>query len=93
MLKLFDCSNEADELRAKAVLESEKKEKIEEKLNATNNELNSVKKELHEIKTERDAFKKELELTTTLKTQNERVQFSALLRVQCLHCVPNQVWL
>ena len=67
MLKLFDCSNEADELRANAVKESEQKERIEEKLNATNNELSSVKKELDELKTERDALRKELEL---VKTEN-----------------------
>lgn len=79
MLKLFDCSNEADELRANALKESENKERIQEKLNATNNELSTVKKELIDlkterdgIKTERDAFQKELEQFVDLKKEHDQ---------------------
>ena len=85
MMRLFDCSNESDELRAKALKEVEIKERIEEKLNATNNELGLVKKERDDIKNERDTLKKELEqfvnypekfaeLTTLVKLGNDKIQ-------------------
>ena len=85
MLKIFDCSNEADELRANALKESENKERIQERLNATNNELSSAKKELDElkterdgIKTERDKFKKELERFAESKKEHDQLQQSMI---------------